>query len=94
MLKNGWGAEGPRKTGIWKKTFGGKYMQWYNIQAKDMATYRPNQPRGQKNVKKKKYIYIVLYNTILQLLYSTEQYGYKVHLQFKIYHGLGTTAKF
>ena len=36
-------------------------MQWYNIQAKDMATYRHNWPRGQKNVKKKKYC-IVQYN--------------------------------
>ena len=35
-------------------------MQWYNIQAKDMATYRPNWPRGQKNVKKK--YCIVQYN--------------------------------
>ena len=72
MLKNGWGAEGPRKTGIWKKTFGGKYMQWYNIQAKDMATYRPNQPRGQKIVKKKKYIYsIVQYNIAITVQHRT-----------------------
>ena len=67
MLRNGWGAEGPRKTGRWK-TFGGKYMQWYNTQAKDMATYRPNWPRGQKNVLKK-----VLYCTIQYCDYYTAQ---------------------
>ena len=69
MLKNGWGAEGPRKTGRWKKTFGEKYMQWYNIQAKDMATYRPNRPRGQTNVKKK--YCIVQYNIAITVQHRT-----------------------
>ena len=47
MIENGWGVEGPRDW-LMEEDPWGKYIQWYNIWAKDIGTYRPNWPRRQK----------------------------------------------